>query len=111
VHTARFALRPGPDGDIDAVFLMGILQERSILSDPDQPNSPEMPFEGGATLVVDLRRLSVRYCVRKNVNSKIREARQQQFTATQLEGLRATYFGAAAGLYGREPFAVMHRGR
>jgi hypothetical protein len=111
VHTARFALRPGPDGDIDAVFLMGILQERSILSDPDQPNSPEMPFEGGATLVVDLRRLSVRYCVRKNVNSKIREARQQEFTATQLEGLRATYFGAAAGLYSREPFAVMHRGR
>lgn len=111
VHTARFALRPGPDGDIDAVFLMGVLQERSILSDPDQPDSPPMPFEGGATLVVDLRRLAVRYCVRKSVNSKTRETRQQQFTATQLEGLRATYFGATAGLYSREPFAVMHRRR
>jgi hypothetical protein len=111
VHTARFALRPGPDGDIDAVFLMSVLQERSILSDADQPNSPTMPFEGGAALVVDLRQLRIRYCVRKSINSKIRKARQQEFTATQLEGLRATYFGATAGLFSREPFAVMHRRR
>ena len=107
VHTARFALRPGPDGDIDAQLLVGILQETTIPADPNVPGSQPMSFEGGSTIIGDLRRLKIRYCVRKNVGSATRQARQQAFMATGLESPRTTYFGAAETL---EPFAAMHRG-
>jgi len=36
---------------IDTQVLIGITQETSIPSDPNVPNSPRMPFEGGCTLV------------------------------------------------------------
>jgi hypothetical protein len=107
VHTARFALRPGPDGDIDAQLLVGILQETTIPADPNVPGSQPISFEGGSTIVGDLRRLKIRYCVRKNVASATRQARQRAFTATSLESPRATYFGPAES---PEPFAAMHRG-
>ena len=110
VHTARFVLRPTPDGDVNAQFVLTVLQERSILSDPKQPNSPRVPFEGGSTIVVDLRQVKIRYCIRKSIRSTTRQLRQQAFTAAQLDGLRPTYFGAAAMLENPEPFALMHRG-
>lgn len=110
MHTARFVLRPTPDGYLDAQFVLSVLQERRVPSDPDQPSSPLVSFEGGCTILVDLRRLKIRYCVRKSVKSTTRQARQQAFTASQLDGLRATYFGAAATLLEQEPFALMHRG-
>src|SRR5262245_16347368 len=110
VHIARFVLRPTPDEDVNAQFVLTVLQERSILSDPHQPSSPRVPFEGGSTIVVDLRRLKIRYCIRKSIKSATRQLRQQSFTAAQLDGLRQTYFGAAATLEEPEPFALLHRG-
>ena len=106
VHTARFALRPCPDDYIDTQVLVGITQETSIPSDPTVPGSPLMPFEGGSTIVGDLRRQKIRYCVRKNIRSAPRQARQQQFAAASMSSLRSTYFDDAAA----ETFASMHRG-
>ena len=96
VHTARFALRPSPDGYIDPQFLVGLLQQRRVPIDPERPGAETMPFEGGATIVADLRRLKIRYCIRKNVTSATRQARQQAFTASRLESTRATYMGSGA---------------
>jgi hypothetical protein len=115
VHTARFALRPGPDGDIDAQLLVGILQESSIPSDPTVPGSQPLPFEGGCTIIGDLRRLKIRYCVRKNVRSTTRQARQQEFAMSRQQSLRNTYFGTPdlttdAARDPGEPFAGLHRG-
>jgi hypothetical protein len=113
VHTARFALRPSPDGDIDAQVLVGVTQRMAIPVNPAMPAGPLMPFEGGATIVGDVRRLKIRYCVRKNVKSVGRQARQQTFAATRLDSVRATYFGTAESPFaddGDEPFAAMHRG-
>ncbi len=107
VHTARFALRPGPDGDIDAQLLVGILQETTVPSDPAVPGSQPMPFEGGCTIIGDLRRLKIRYCVRKNVRSTTRQARQQEFAVSRQQSLRTTYFGSGDS---GEPFAGLHRG-
>jgi hypothetical protein len=107
VHTARFALRPTPDGDLDAQFLMGVLQTTTIPSDPSMPGSAPMPFEGGSTVIADLRRLKIRYCVRKNISSVTRKARQQSFGVGRADSPRATYFSTVATL---EPFAAMHRG-
>ena len=106
VHTARFALRPGPDGDIDTQVLIGITQETMIPSDPSVPGSLPMPFEGGCTLVGDLRRLKIRYCIRKNVKSTTRQSRQQEFTALSIGALRSTYFDGEPA----ESFASLHRG-
>jgi subtilisin family serine protease len=106
VHTARFALRPSPDGDIDPQLLIGILQEVEIPIDPALPAGPTMTFEGGCTVIGDLRKLRIRYCVRKNVNSQGRQGHQQAFTALNLASARHTYFGDGETV---EPFAAMHR--
>ena len=110
VHTARFSLRPSPDGYIDPQFLLGILQERSIPVEPGRPAAGEMPFEGGCTVVADLRRLRIRYCIRKNITSRTREERQQAFARAREESSRATYFGPSGAIGDAEPFAAMHRG-
>lgn len=107
VHTARFALRPGPDGDIDAQFLLGILQETQLPADPAISGSVPTSFEGGSTIIADLRRLKIRYCVRKDSTSATRLARQQSFQAARFESLRTTSFGTSDS---GEPFAAMHRG-
>ncbi|MDQ3487391.1 MAG: S8 family serine peptidase [Acidobacteriota bacterium] len=107
VHSTRFALRPSPDGDVDAQVLIGVTQAISIPIDPALPGSGSMTFEGGSTIVGDLRRLKIRYCVRKNVTSVARQARQQAFAAMSLAAPRLTYFGQDDP---REPFAAMHRG-
>jgi len=109
VHTARFVLRPSPDGYIDPQFLVGILQERRIPIDPERPGAGLMPFEGGCTLVADLRRLRIRYCIRKKVTSAAREERQQAYARAR-EGSSRVYFGGADPLSDAEPFAAMHRG-
>jgi hypothetical protein len=110
VHTGRFSLRPSPDGYIDPQFLVGILQERRIPIDPQRPAAGTMPFEGGCTIVADLRRLAIRYCIRKSVTSATREQRQQAFTRIREESSHATYFGISGPLGDVEPFAAMHRG-
>jgi hypothetical protein len=110
VHTARFSLRPSPDGYIDPQFLVGILQERPIAVDPQRPAAGTMPFEGGCTIVADLRRLAIRYCVRKSVASANREQRQQAFAQAREESSYATYFGVSGPLGEAEPFAAIHRG-
>ena len=71
-----------------------------------------MPFEGGSTIVGDLRRLKIRYCVRKNVRSATRQTRQPGVRrVTASNSLRTTYFGSAKpGEPRPEPFAAMHRG-
>jgi hypothetical protein len=107
VHTARFALRAGPDGDIDAQFLMGILQDVQISPEPGMGPENSVCFEGGSTLVGDLRRLKIRYCIRKNVNSATRQARQLKFEADSFGAARTTYFGVSDQ---KEPFAALHRG-
>ncbi len=106
VHTARFALRPTPDGDIDTQVLIGITQETTVPLDPKVPDSPRIPFEGGCTLVGDLRRLKIRYCIRKNVRSTTRQDRQREFAALGMTALRSTYFDGEPP----ESFAALHRG-
>jgi hypothetical protein len=111
VHTARFALRPSPDGYIDPQFLAGVLQQRTIPVDPRRPGAGTMTFESGCSIVADLRRLKIRYCIRKSATSGAREQRQQAFAQRTREGSSgATYFGVDAPWRAAEPFAALHRG-
>ena len=113
VRSARFAYRTSPDGGMQPQLILGLLQQEQVPVDPADPNGDKMRFEGGCTVVADLRESRIRYCIRKNVNSKNRLARQQEFAMAARETLRATYLGARplddADDDG-EPFALLHRG-
>jgi subtilisin family serine protease len=107
VRSARFAYRTSPDGGMVPQLLLGLLQEQEQPVDPSVPGGEQFSFAGGCTLVADLRRSRIRYCIRKNSRSQARLARQQQFAISArdknplyLEGSRLR----------EEPFAALHRG-
>ncbi len=110
VHAARFALRTKPDGGVIPQLLITVLQADEVQADATDPNGPTMIFEGGSSLVADLRRRKVRYCIRKNLKSKTRLAQQQGFRMTQITSARSTYVNTDPDHPEREPFALLHRG-
>ena len=114
VHSARFALRHSPDGEVDAQVIISLTQRVSVPVDPALPGLGTMDFEGGSTIVGDVRRLKIRYCIRKNVQSANRRTRQQAFMVASLDAPRLTYFGVERRKAERgdemEPFAALHRG-
>lgn len=117
VHTARVALRSRPDGTTSPQLLIGLLQDIKIPVAPDDPNGIQMTFEGGCTVVADLRELRIRYCIRKRTTSTDRRRQQQAFALKDLDSLQATYLGirnldtraASPSSPLKEPFALIHR--
>jgi hypothetical protein len=107
VHTARFALRSRPDGGTDPQVILALLQRKQQPIDPTDPGGEKMTMEGGCSIIADLRRRRVRYCIRKSLNSETRLARQQEFAVASLDSVRATYLGSNLGA---EPLAALHRG-
>jgi hypothetical protein len=108
VHSAHFASRIGPDGDLLSQVILQITQETDdAVGDPGGP----MRFEGGSTVVADLQEPRIAYCIRKPVGSTGRRARQMEFLERFAHTpLRATYFGAGSLDDAHEPFALLHRG-
>jgi len=86
-------------------------------NDPNVPDGPQMAFEGGSTIIADLREQQVRYCIRKRLNLGERLRAQQRFALTDFDSLHATYRGERAldatvgetKLLAREQFALLHR--
>ena len=117
VHMTRVAYRTRPDGGILPQLLVGLLQRTSMPVDPKTPDGPKMSFEGGSTVIVDLREQKVRYCIRKRLNSKTRLHSQQSFALADFDSLHATYLGERAldgalrerDLLAQEQFALLHR--
>jgi hypothetical protein len=110
VHAARFALRTKPDGGVVPQLLVTVLQADNMPADGDDPNGPSMIFEGGSSIVADLRRRVVKYCIRKNLKSKNRLTQQQGFCMAQITNARSTYVNTNPDNPEREPFALLHRG-
>jgi hypothetical protein len=108
VHALRVANRVGPDGDLLRQLVLSLLQERTVSLLANDRRGPQMVVEGGCTILADLQRLQVDYCIRKNVDSSSRVERQRDFAARQgTTALYETYFGTASE---REPVARLHRG-
>lgn len=107
VRTARFAFRTNPDGGTVPQLVVGLFQHREVPADPDFPNGEQIRFEGGSTVIADLHKDEIRYCVRKALTSG-RENRQRSFAMSGTEGLRNTYFGQGFGA-GAEAIAAVHR--
>jgi hypothetical protein len=106
VRSARIAYRSRPDGGMIPQLLVGILQDQEKPINLDDPDGEKMTFVGGCTLVADLRRSQIRYCIRKNFTSEGRLARQREFASET--SLSSLYFAGAE--LRNEPFALTHRG-
>ena len=108
VHSTHVATRAGPDGDLRLQAVVQLTQGRPLADRWNVEDDGTTLFEGGCTLVADLRKPEISYCIRKPVGSKTREARQGSYLRATGSGLRATYFGPPHR--SREPFALLHRG-
>ncbi len=121
VHSVRPARRIAPDGDTRVDLVIELTQKRRAYLDPDlqtmvdegkiDPPPPEdFWFRGGSTVLVNLERSEVRYCIGKGITSAERLERQRRFVAGDSDGsLAATYFGDPRVREEAEPFALLHR--
>jgi len=100
VHSVRPARRIGPDGQSQIDLVVEITQ--TFRPSPLQGG----PYRGGCTLLIDLHRSEVRYCIRKRLAAPGRIEAQQSFRLALADTLRNAYFDAPPG--GREPFAILH---
>jgi hypothetical protein len=102
VHSARFAMRVGPDGQVLSQAIVGLLQRdanRSI---------GRLAFEGGSTVIADLATRQIRYIIRKNALSEVRFEQQKGYAKEAvMRGRASTYFGPSDD----EPFAALHQPR
>ena len=115
VHAARIAFRISPDGQPFPQFLMTLLQRTSMPVNPDDPNGEKMSFEGGSTILADLKANKVSYCIRKNLGSRSRLTQQRELAVREFDSPRATYLGIRPlsndpKQLSDEPFALLHRG-
>jgi hypothetical protein len=110
VHAAHLAVRADDNGESRYQLIVMLTQTRSVPF-TDAPGAGRMSFEGGATVVIDLKDRRIEYCIRKPVDSTTRRARQRAFIEeTGGASLHATYFGAVNPGAVTEPFALLHRG-
>ncbi|HEY4901489.1 MAG TPA: hypothetical protein VIH91_11800 [Terriglobales bacterium] len=110
VNIARIALRSRPDGGVVPQLLFTVLQRDDVPVDAGDPNGPKMPFEGGSSVVADLRNQEIKYRIYKSPQSGSRLAQQQSFCMAQMTSARSTYVDTNANHAEREPFALLHRG-
>ncbi|HEY3568757.1 MAG TPA: hypothetical protein VGP73_12550 [Thermoanaerobaculia bacterium] len=118
VHSVRPARRLGPDGQTLTDLVIEITQKRRGYLMPDKqakvdkgqipPGEPDFWLRGGCTVLVDLDRGAVRYCIGKGMASDIRLAAQRKFTLASIAP-QAVYFGDPRRREQTEPFAMLHR--
>jgi hypothetical protein len=105
------AQRIGPDGNLLNQLVVTITQERRVLLDPSNPQSPLIPFRGGCTLILDLDTHRLLYRVGKPIDDEDRLKRQRDYMIDSVQGsLRATYFAPFKDKALSQPFALLHRG-
>ena len=103
-----FRSRAAPDGSIRNQVIVSLTQKRII---PAGHGLPEFKFRGGATLIVDLDSLSLKYCISKRIDDDVRLARQLSFLRDGLPpAIRAAFFGNSQTSKYFEPLAMLHSG-
>jgi hypothetical protein len=100
VHELRRSIRVSPDGKHLPQIILALTQSAELKVD-----SSTQTFRGGSTLMVDLANSSVKYAIRKRVNSETRKARTEEFLKNALaDPLKSLLLGTGQ----REPFAALH---
>jgi hypothetical protein len=102
VHSVRPIRRVGPDGQQITELTVEITQSW-------YPNNRSLPrVRGGSTLLIDMERDDIRYCIRKSLANVERIKAQHAYLRQRTDAsLRAAYTDDSVS---REPFAMMHRG-
>jgi hypothetical protein len=104
VHQVRTAFRSRPDGTLLNHALLTLTQRRTI----KLPDGSSYQFRGGATLIVDLDTLTLRYCIRCPIDDEERRCASEEFMMNDLPAsVRAKFFGDDATAR-NEPFAFLH---
>ncbi len=101
VHSVRPVRRVGPDDEQRLDLVVEITQKWEV------PGNTGLPYRGGCTLLIDLEKQEIRYCIRKRVAHPERITKQDEHVGMAAYSLRGNYFG---GTNIREPFALIHRG-
>lgn len=100
VHELRRSIRVSPDGRHLPQIIIALTQSTEFKVD-----SSTHTFRGGATLVVDLTKSSVKYAIRKRINSGTRKQRTEEFVSNAMaDPLKSLLLGTGQ----REPFAALH---
>ena len=110
VHSLRYAMRATPDGDVVPQILLTLLQDKRAPVDATDAAGPDMLFEGGCSIVADLRRHRIRYVIRKSATSDSRLVRQQAFAVRWTDAVRGGYALLSSLAPGGRTFAMLHRG-
>jgi hypothetical protein len=120
VQKIQGARRIGPDGDDVNQIIISIVQTRNVaydekirmdkLTDDEKEKVSCFKFRGGCTLILNLKDLSLRYAIKKQIDNRDgRLTRQRQYRTSEVgASLRATYFGRPEKDKGNEPFAFLH---
>jgi hypothetical protein len=109
VHGARYALRASPDGDVVPQVVLTLLQDREEPVNENDPEGPKMRFEGGCSLIADLRERRIRYVIRKNAKSASRLERQQAFAVEWTQSVRGGLELLSSPYASGRTFAMLHR--
>jgi hypothetical protein len=109
VHSLRRARRISPDGNLRVDLVVELTQKRLRPYEKGEPDWP--PFRGGCTLIVDPDTGDVRYCISKDIRSKVRLERQREFLHGG-DGLpvEAAYFGDPRRDSTAPLLAMLHQG-
>jgi hypothetical protein len=108
VHTAHFANRVRPDGGSGYQLVLQVVQTEQRR---DAGSDDGLRLTGGSTVIADLSRPALSYCIRKPLDSVTRRERQREFLDHFARtSLHATYFGVHGPSETREPFALLHHG-
>ncbi len=103
VHSLRGARRIGPDGNMLNQVIISISQTR------DLKELASGKFRGGCTLILDLKDMSLRYSIKKDITDNERLKRQIEYqTSPTGLSLRNTYFGLSVEDKNKEPFSFLH---
>jgi hypothetical protein len=90
VRSLYFARKVTPIGSGVPRAIMSMVQRRTI---PAHRATPEFVFQGGCTIIVDLRSGEIEYLIRKNILSDRRLAEESQYHRSERAGLTGLYFG------------------
>jgi hypothetical protein len=119
IHSIRPVRRIGPDGNIRVDMLVEVTQKRPScfekdwggLTKADSRKKPDFWFRGGCTILIDLNTTKLRYRIYKDITSKSRYKRQQEYEKIKWDSfaLRATYFRSYDKTSESELFSWLHK--
>jgi hypothetical protein len=106
VHQFRTAFRARPDGTLLNHVVLTLTQRRCIEL-PDGQGTYD--FRGGATLILDLASMRLRYCIRSPITDETRRMDYQSYIMEDLPAaIRLKFFKPKSQQAGFEPFAFLH---